>query len=137
MEQSDAKAADFVRNGRLTMKGLFQSRASIFMFGFHAKHGLNHKTVYIASSGNPDSDRVLYEAFRDAYNISFGKTDEKMSQNLRATGKLIYRSNWKPNKDTIISLTYNPEAKNRFPGDSPGDYPIHISYNYLKWTTAK
>lgn len=135
MEQSGAEAADFVRSGRLTMKGLFESLPSIFVFGFHAKHGLNHKTAYIASSGNPNSDRAFYEALREAYNIGFGTTDEKMSENLRAKGKLIYRSSWKPNKDTIISLTYNPEAKNRFPGESPGDYPIHISYNYLKWTT--
>jgi hypothetical protein len=134
MENSGAAAADFVRGGRLTMKGTFEGRAAIFAFGFHAKKGLNHKTVYIASSGNPSQDKALYNGFREAYNIRFGKTDERAAQNLRAAGRITLRSNWKPDKNTIISLSFNPEAKNRFPGESPGDYPIHLSYNFLKWS---
>jgi hypothetical protein len=132
MEQSGAAAADFPRGGQLSMKGIFDNRSAIFVFGFHAKKGLNHKTVYIASSGNAAEDRALYDGFREAYNIRFGKTDERVAQNLRAAGRITLRSNWKPNKDTIISLSYNPEVKNRFPGESPGDYPLHLSYNYLK-----
>jgi hypothetical protein len=134
MENSGAAATDFIRGGRLTMKGTFEGRAAIFVFGFHAKKGLNHKTAYIASSGDPSADRALYNAFREAYNIRFGKADERAAQNLRATGRITLRSNWKPDKDTIISLSYNPEAKNRFPGESPGDYPIHLAYNFLKWS---
>jgi hypothetical protein len=134
MENSGAAAADFVRNGRLTMKGTFEGRSAIFVFGFHAKKGLNHKTVYIASSGDAAVDRALYDGFREAYNIRFGKTDERAAQNLRAKGRIMLRNNWKPDKNTIISLSYNPEAKNRFPAESPADYPIHLSYNFLKWT---
>jgi hypothetical protein len=134
MENSGAVASDFVRNGRLTMKGTFEGRSAIFVFGFHAKKGLNHKTVYIASSGDAASDRALYEGFRQAYNIRFGKTDERAAPNLRAEGRIVLQNSWKPDKNTIISLSCNPEVKNRFPGESPGDYPIHLSYNFLKWS---
>jgi hypothetical protein len=134
MENSGAAAADFVRSGRLTMKGTFEGRSAIFVFGFHAKKGLNHKTVYIASSGDAASDKALYNGFREAYNIRFGKTNERAAPNPRAEGRITLRSNWKPDKNTIISLSYNPEVKNRFPGESPGDYPIHLSYNFLKWS---
>ena len=134
MENSGAVAADFVRGGRLTMKGTFENRSAIFVFGFHAKKGLNHKTVYIASSGDTASDRILYDGLRQAYNIRFGKTDERAVSNLKVKGRITLRSNWKPDKDTIISLSYNPEAGNRFPGESPSDYPIHLSYNFLKWS---
>jgi hypothetical protein len=134
MENSGAVAADFVRGGRLSMRGTFEGRAAIFVFGFHAKKGLNHKTAYIASSGDPSLDKALYNGFREAYNIRFGKVEERAAQNLRATGRITLRSNWKPDKNTIISLSYNPEAKNRFPGESPGDYPIHLVYNFLKWS---
>jgi hypothetical protein len=133
MENSGAAVVNFPRGGQLTMKGTFEGRPAIFAFGFHAKKGLNHKTAYIASSGDAASDKALYDGFREAYNIRFGKTDERAAPNLRVAGRIMLRSNWKPNKDTVISLSYNPEAKNRFPGVSPGDYPIHLSYNFLKW----
>ena len=134
MENSGAVAADFIREGRLSMKGTFESRLSIFVFGFHAKRGLNHKSVYIASNGNAESDRAFYDALREAYNIRFGEIRERATPNTRAKGRIALRSTWRPNKDTIISLSYNPEVRNRFPGDSPGDYPIHLIYNYTKWT---
>jgi hypothetical protein len=134
MERSGAVAADFVRDGRLTMKGTFEYRPAIFIFGFHAKKGLNHKSAYIASAGDAKSDRTLYDAFREAYNIRFGETEERAAANSRATGRIMLRSTWKPNKDTIISLSYNPEVTHRFPGNSPGDHPIHIIYTYTKWT---
>jgi hypothetical protein len=134
MERSGAIASDFVREGRLTMKGTFEYRPAIFIFGFHAKKGLNHKSAYIASSGDAASDRVLYDAFREAYNIRFGETKERATSNARATGRIMLRSTWKPNKDTFISLSYNPESAHRVPGESLGDYPIHIIYTYTKWT---
>ena len=134
MERSGAVAADFVREGRLTMKGAFEYRPALFLFGFHAKKGLNHKSVYIASSGNAAADRTLYDAFREAYNIRFGETAERATSNTRAKGRIVLRSTWKPNKDTIISLSYNPEITTRFPGESPRDHPLHIIYTYTKWT---
>jgi hypothetical protein len=134
MENSGAAAGGFVRDGQLTMKGIFEGRPAIYVFAFHAKKGLNHKTVYIASSGDAASDRALYNGFREAYNIRFGKTDERAVQNLRAAGRIMLSSSWTPDKNTIISLSYNPEITNRFPGESPGDYPIHLSYNFLKWS---
>ncbi|MDR1977717.1 MAG: hypothetical protein LBQ42_03175 [Synergistaceae bacterium] len=134
MERSGATASDFVREGRLTMKGTFEYRSAVFIFGFHAKKGLNHKSVYLASSGDAKSDRALYDALREAYGIRFGATEERATPDARAKGRIMLRSTWKPNKDTIISLSYNPNVTNRFPGESPGDRPIHIIYTYTKWT---
>jgi hypothetical protein len=134
MENSGATAADFVREGRLTMKGTFEYRPAIFIFGFHAKKGLNHKSVYVASSGDANSDRTLYEAFREAYNIRFGETKERATPNARAAGRIMLRTTWRPDKNTIVSLSYNPEITARFPGESPGDYPLHLIYTYTKWT---
>ncbi|MDR3231780.1 MAG: hypothetical protein LBT65_10090 [Synergistaceae bacterium] len=134
MENSGAVAADFVRDGRLTMKGTFESRSTVFVFGFHAKKGLNHKAAYIASSGDAQVDRALYDALREAYNASFGKTDERVAENVRAKGRITLRSNWKPNQYTTIVLSCNPAITERFPGDSPGGRPIHLIYTYTKWT---
>lgn len=134
MENSGATAVDFVRDGRLTMKGTFEYRSAVFMFGFHAKKGLNYKSAYLASSGNAGEDRALYDALRAAYNSRFGKTEERATGNLRAKGRIVLRSSWKPNKYTTIALSYNPEVMNRFPGDSPGDRPIHLIYTYTKWS---
>lgn len=134
MENSGATASDFVREGRLTMNGTFEWRSAIFVFGFHPKKGLNHKSVYIASTGNAQEDRALYDALREAYNIHFGEAKERASSNIRTTGKIVLRSNWKPNKDTVIALSYDPEVTERFPGESPGKRPIHLIYTYMKWT---
>ena len=134
MENSGAVALDYLRDGRLTMQGTFEYRSAIFSFGFHNKKGLNHKSVYLASSGNAASDRALYDALRQAYNARFGKTEERAAQNVRVKGRITLQSSWKPNKDTIISLSYNPEITSRFPGNSPSSRPIHLIYNYTKWT---
>jgi hypothetical protein len=133
MEQSGAVAADFVRNGQLTMKGTFEYRSAIFMFGFHAKKGLKHKAVYIASSGDARSDRALYDGLRQAYGIRFGVTQERAASNPWFKGRILLSSTWRPDKNTVIALSYNPEIANRFPGESPKDYPIHLSYVYTKW----
>ncbi|MDR1874676.1 MAG: hypothetical protein LBQ90_06665 [Synergistaceae bacterium] len=134
MEKSGAVASDFVREGRLTMKGTFEFRSAVFVFGFHAKNGLNHKAVYIASSGNAEEDRALYDALREAYNVRFGKTNERPATNARTKNRIMLQSNWKPDKYTIIALSCNTGATNRFPGDSPGARPIHLIYNFTKWT---
>ena len=134
MENSGAVAFDFVRVGRLTMRGTFEHRSAIFVFGFHSRRGLNNKAVYIASSGNAESDRAFYDAFREAYNARFGRTEERALQNMRARGRITLQSSWRPNRDTIIMLSYNPEITERFPGNSPGSRPIHLVYNYTRWT---
>jgi hypothetical protein len=134
MEKSGAVASDFIREGRLTMKGTFESRSAVFVFGFHAKNGLNHKAVYLASSGSAEEDRALYDALRAAYSARFGETDERAVTNIRAKNKIMLRSNWKPDKYTIISLSCNPAITDRFPGDSPSGRPVHLIYNFTKWT---
>jgi hypothetical protein len=135
--------------GRFVMTGTFESRRAVFVFGFHAKKGLNHKSAYIASSGDPDEDRKLYDALREAYSTRFGKTDERLLPNPqgrkgggeRNFGKgpgiseqVALSSVWKPDRYTVVSLSYNPAAQERFPGASPGDRPVRLVYNYTKWT---
>ena len=134
MEKSGAVAADFIRDGRLSMQGTFEYRSAVFLFGFHAKKGLNYKAAYIGSTGNANEDKALYDALREAYNIRFSPTNERAAQDLRTKGRITLRNSWKPNKDTVISLSYNPQVTKRFPGDSPGDRPIHLIYIYSKWT---
>ena len=134
MEKSGATASDFIREGRLNMKGTFERRSAVFVFGFHAKKGLNHKAAYIASTGDAAEDRQFYDALRAAYGLQFGETQERATSNLRAKGRIMLRSVWKPNKYTTISLSYNPEITERFPGDTPGKRPIHLIYTYTKWT---
>ena len=136
MENSGAVSSGFTSGGRLSMKGAFERRSAVFTFGFHDKKGLNHKSVYIASSGDAASDKALYEGLREAYNVRFGKTDERVAQNRMSKGRIMFQSSWRPNKNTIISLSYNPEVVVRFPGDSPGSRPIHLIYNYTKWTKS-
>ena len=134
MENSGAVAFDFPREGRLVMRGTFEHRSAIFVFGFHNRRGLNHKSVYIASSGNAATDMAFYEAFRDAYNIRFGNTDERAAPNRRVRGRIALQNAWRPNRDTVIMLSYDPEITNRFPGDSTGERPIHLTYNFTRWT---
>jgi len=134
MENSGAIVLSPLRDGRLTMRGAFENRSAIFIFGFHNRRGLNHKSVYIASSGNADLDRALYEAFRGAYNVRFGNTDERAIPHRRVRGRLTFQNSWTPNRDTVIMLSYDPEITNRFPGDSPSDRPIRLIYNYTRWT---
>ena len=132
MENSGAVALDFLRDGKLNMKGTFEHRSAIFMFGFTHKGGLNHKAAYLASSGNSASDEAFYNALRAAYNARFGRTDERALQSVRVRGRFTQQSTWKPNKNTIITLSYYPENTSRFPGDSPSGRPIRIIYNYTK-----
>jgi len=134
MENSGATVVSPLGDGRLTMRGTFEHRPAIFIFGFHNRRGLNHKSVYIASSGSADLDRAFYDAFREAYNIRFGRTDERALPHRRVRGRITFQNTWHPNRDTIISLSYDPEATNRFPGDSPRDRPIRLVYNFTRWT---
>ncbi|NLL37438.1 MAG: hypothetical protein GX256_07960 [Fretibacterium sp.] len=133
MERSGAEASDFIRDGRLSMKGLFEGRPALFIFGFHPKKGLNYKAVYLTSTGNSQKDYEFYENLRLAYTLRFGTVKERPLPNMRVEGKLMYRSVWTPNKYTTIALSYDPKATNRFPGESPGARPIHLIYSYSKW----
>lgn len=133
MERSGAEASGFIRGGQLSMQGLFEGRPAVFSFGFHAKKGLNYKAVYLTSTGNGDEDNALYDALRRAYTARFGRTKEAPLPNIWAEGRLMLRNVWEPDRYTTIALTYNPEATNRFPGSSPGDRPIHLTYAYSKW----
>ena len=134
MENSGAEAFDFVRDGRLAMRGTFEHRSAIFIFGFHERRGLNHKAVYIASSGDAESDRALYDAFRSAYNSRFGRATERATPNRRVRGRITLQNSWRPNRDTVITLAYDPEVTNRFPGDSLGERPIHLIYSFTGWS---
>lgn len=133
MERSGAKAVGFIRDGRLSMEGLFEGRPALFVFGFHPKKGLNHKAVYLTSTGNGDEDNALYGALRDAYNVRFGRVREAPQPNVWAEGRLLLHNVWTPDRYSTIVLSYNPEATNRFPGSSPGARPIHLIYSYSKW----
>ena len=133
MERSGAEASGYLRNGQLTMNGLFEGRPAVFEFGFHSKKGLNHKAVYLTSTGSRDEDNALYEALRRGYAARFGTTKEEPLANVWAEGRLLLRNVWEPDRHTTIVLTYNPEAANRFPGSSPGDRPIHLIYHYSRW----
>ena len=133
MERSGAEASGFIRGGQVSMQGLFEGRPAVFSFGFHAKKGLNYKAVYLTSTGNGDEDNALYDALRRAYTARFGRTKEAPLPNIWAEGRLMLRNVWEPDRYTTIALTYNPEATNRFPGSSPGDRPIHLTYAYSKW----
>lgn len=133
MERSGAEASGYIRDGQLSMEGLFEGRPAVFVFGFHAKKGLNYKAVYLTSTGNGDADNALYEALRWAYTARFGGTKETPLPNVWAEGRLMFRNVWEPDRHTTIALSYNPEATNRFPGSSPGARPIHLIYTYSKW----
>lgn len=133
MERSGAQASGYIRDGQLSMEGLFEGRPAVFVFGFHAKKGLNYKAVYLTSTGKREEDHALYDALRQGYTARFGKTKEAPLPNIWAEGRLLLRNVWEPDRYTTIVLTYNPEATNRFPGSSPGARPIHLTYNYSKW----
>ena len=137
MEQSGAEATDFLREGRLSMKGLFEGYPTLFIFAFHPKKGLNYKAAYLASTGDPQADQSFYEALRTAYTLRFGTVQERPLPNLRVEGKLMFRSVWTPDPYSTISLSYDPKATNRFPGDSPGARPIHLIYSFSKWDKKK
>lgn len=133
MERSGAEASGYIRGGQLSMKGLFEGRPALFAFGFHPKKGLNYKAVYLTSTGKADEDDALYDALRRAYNARFGATREAPLPNIWAEGRLLLRNVWEPDRHTTITLSYNAEATNRFPGASPGQRPIHLTYSYSKW----
>ena len=133
MEHSGAEASGFIRDGQLSMEGLFEGRPAVFVFGFHAKKGLNYKAVYLTSTGDGDEDRAFYDALRRAYTARFGNTKESPLPNTWAEGRLLLRNVWEPDRYTTVTLSYNPEATNRFPGNSPGARPIHLIYQYSRW----
>ena len=133
MERSGAEASGFIRDGWLSMEGLFEGRPAVFVFGFHARKGLDYKAVYLTSTGDGDEDKALYDALRRAYTARFGNTKESPLPNTWAEGRLLLNNVWEPDRYTTVTLSYNPEATNRFPGNSPGARPIHLIYQYSRW----
>jgi hypothetical protein len=134
MENSGAVAASSLQDERLNMKGTFESRSTIFTFGFHSKKGLNYKAAFLGSTGSAEEDRAFYDVLREAYNTRFGQSKERVTTKAQVKGGLTLRSVWTPDKYTTIALSLDPEQTNRFPGDSPGKRPIHLIYVYSKWT---
>ncbi len=133
MEGSGALASGFIKDGRLSMTGLFEGRPTIFAFVFHDKKGLKYKAAYLTSTGKASEDFAFYSSLRDAYNMRFGSVQERPLPSLNAGGRVMYRNVWTPDKNSTITLSYDPEATNRFPGDSPAKRPIHLIYDFSKW----
>ena len=131
MERSGAKVVT-PRQESLSMEGYFEGYTAVFNFGFHKKKGLKSKSVSLQSSGDAKQDRALYEALMQGYNRSFGSGRETAVPNTWASGKIMMRNIWTPDRYTTITLTYNPEATQRIAA-SPKNRPIHLVYKYSKW----
>ncbi len=121
------------RQTTLSMEGFFEGFPARFIFGFHKKKGLKSKALYVQSSGNAAQDQFLYTSLQKAYNAQFGSGRESPIQNPRAAGKIMLRNIWTPDRYTTITLTYNPEATNRFPTSAMSDRPVQLVYKYDKW----
>ena len=131
MERSGAKTVT-PRQESLSMEGYFEGYPAAFNFTFHKKKGLKSKSVSLQSSGDAKKDRALYEALMQGYNRRFGSGRETPVPNTWASGKIMMRSAWTPDRYTTITLTYNPEATQRIAA-SPKNRPIHLVYKYSKW----
>ncbi len=121
------------RKDSLTMEGKFEGYQATFIFGFHKKKLLKSKAVYLQSVGNVEGDRKFYEALRGGFNATYGTAKETPTASTRKNGKLILRNVWTPDRYTTITLTYNPEASKRFPGNSISEKFIQLIYKYDKW----
>ena len=137
MERSGA-TVETPREESLSMKGYFEGRPAVFVFGFHKKKGLKSKLVYLQSAGKEKEDQNFYSLLMRGYNRQFGTAAETPVPNPWAEGRIMLRCVWTPDRYTTITLTYNPEAAGRrFPGGSAKDRPIHLLYSYSKWDGAK
>ena len=132
MENSGATTVT-PRKESLTMQGYFEGYQATFIFGFYKNKILNSKSVYLKSMGNSEMDKQFYEALRKAYNAEYGMTGETPTASTRSSGKIVLQNVWTPNRYTTITLSYNPEASKRFPGNSLSDRVIQIIYKYDKW----
>ena len=132
MENSGATTVT-PRKESLTMQGYFEGYQATFIFGFYKNKVLNAKSVYLKSMGDIERDRQFYEALRKAYNLEYGSTGETPTASTRYSGKIALQNVWTPNRYTTITLSYNPEASKRFPGNSLSDRFVQIIYKYSKW----
>lgn len=132
MENSGAKVT-VPRKETLTMEGYFEGYPARFIFGFYNKKVLKTKAVYLQSMGDAMNDRKFYEAMQAGHNAVYGTGRETPMQNPRASGRLMLRNVWTPDRYTTITLTYNPEASKRFPGNSLSEKFIQLIYKYDKW----
>ncbi|MBR1672395.1 MAG: hypothetical protein IJ702_05665 [Fretibacterium sp.] len=131
MERSGAKVVT-PREVTLSMAGYFEGYPAVFNFSFHKKKGLKSKSVSLQSSGNAKKDKALYELLMRGYNQQFGSGHETAVPNTWASGRIMMRNIWTPDRYTTITLTYNPEATKRLDA-TPKNRPIHLLYKYSKW----
>ncbi len=132
MENSGAKVLT-PRKDSLTMEGMFEGYPASFIFGFYKNKVLKSKAVYLQSMGDAEYDRKFYEAVQKGFNAAYGSGRETPTANTRASGKIMLRNVWTPDRYTTITLTYNPEMSKRFPGSSLTSKFIQIIYKYDKW----
>jgi hypothetical protein len=130
MERSGAVTISQKTGENLTMKGMFEEREALFVFNFVAKKGLSSKTVNISSLGNQQDDRLFYDSLRIAYENRFGDVQEQ--PRVGSMNSINLKSQWNPNLNTTIVLTYNPRTK-RFSNNLAVDSPIRLSYITNKW----
>lgn len=121
------------RKDTLTMEGNFEGYPARYIFGFHKNKLLKNKSVYLQSLGDSEKDKKFYEAMQAWFNAVYGSGRESPMNNPRDKGKLILRNVWTPDRYTIITLTYNPDASKRFPGNALSDRFIQLIYKYDKW----
>ena len=136
MERSGATVLT-PREESLTMEGWFEGRPAVFSFGFHRKKGLNAKGVYIQSTGDGKKDEQFYRLLKRGYEARFGSGRETAVPNTWKEGRIMDQCAWTPDRWTTITLTYNAEVRERFPGRSMKDRPIHLLYSYSKWDEVK
>lgn len=132
MENSGAKVQT-PRKESLTMEGKFEGYPALFIFGFHKNKLLKSKAVYLQSMGNAEYDSKFYEALRKGLNSYYGQSHETPTANTRASGKIMLKNVWTPDRYTTITLTYNPEMSKRFPGSAISSKFIQLIYKYDKW----
>ncbi|MBR0258578.1 MAG: hypothetical protein IJQ58_12635 [Synergistaceae bacterium] len=132
MENSGAKTQT-PRKESLTMEGKFEGYPAQFVFGFYKNKLLKSKALYLQSMGDAEYDSKFYEALRKGLNAYYGQSHETPTANTRASGKIMLKNVWTPDRYTTITLTYNPEMSKRFPGSSITSKFIQLIYKYDKW----
>ena len=130
MQRSGAIPISERKGASLTLKGMFEDREALYIFNFVPK-GLSSKTVSIASLGNKDDDRALYDSMRIAYENQFGEIKEQTR--VGSNNSISLSSIWNPDQYTSIILTYNPNTK-RFSDNLAVDSPIRLGYMTTRWS---
>lgn len=132
MERSGAKVLT-PRKESLTMEGFFEGYPAVFIFGFYKNKLLNSKSVYLQSMGKAEQDKNFYEAMQKGYNAAFNSSKANPVTNTRNAKKINLQNVWTPDRYTTITLTYNPDASKRLPGESLSEKFLQLIYKYDKW----